>query len=203
MDAEVWREFVRRFEPIIAGSVARVAWQYHRSSPDLVRDLTQDVYFKLCREEFKLLKDLRLTHEKALFAYLKLVAMSVAHDYFRRRYPEDDAGECLDDALSDIAPGCGAAVLTAEEQVLRREIEEIVEKITIGPHADRDRAVFWLHYREGFAASEIAAIPGLELTQKGVESVLHRIRTSLRSEIMSMRKQEKLRQRVKPGFSVS
>jgi len=199
---EAWQEFVRRFEPIIASSVARIARQFDRFSVDLILDLTQDVYFKLCRDGFRLLRDLRITHEKALFAYLKLVAMSVAYDHFRKKRADLDAEEFCDDSAKLAVHG-EAASATAEEKILVQEVEEIVERITTGPNAERDRLVFWLHHREGLSGSEIAAIPVLKLTQKGVESVLHRIKVSLRNELKRSRKGKQSGQRLKPDFSVS
>lgn len=198
---DAWREFVRRVEPVIASSVANVARRYRRSSHEVILDVIQDVFVKLCRDQFKLLKDLRLTHENALFAYLKLAATSMAHDYFRKKRPEAEAVEFLDDAFA--APPSAVTDPAAEEQFLIKEIEQIVEKLTRGPNAGRDRAVFWLHYREGFSASAIAAIPALKLTQKGVESVLHRIRTLLRSQLISTGKENRAQKRVKSGVFVS
>jgi RNA polymerase sigma-70 factor (ECF subfamily) len=46
----------------------------------------------------------------------------------------------------------------------------------------RDRTIFWLYYRQGFSAREIAELPGLGLTQKGVESCIHRLTNMLRAE---------------------
>ncbi|HEY6251653.1 MAG TPA: sigma-70 family RNA polymerase sigma factor, partial [Candidatus Angelobacter sp.] len=189
--------------PIIASSVARVARKFGRSSPDLILDLTQDVYFKLCRDGFKLLRDLRITYEKALFAYLKLVAMSAAHDYFRKKRPDVGGDAFTDDTFRGSTGLCVTKESTEEERILVLEIEAIVERITGGPNGERDRSVFWLHHREGFTASAIAAIPALKLTQKGVESVLHRIKTSLREELRQSRKDDRFPQRVKADFSVS
>jgi len=48
---------------------------------------------------------------------------------------------------------------------------------------DRDRALFWLYYRQGLTAGEIAALPSAGLTAKGVESALRRVTGWLRGEI--------------------
>jgi DNA-directed RNA polymerase specialized sigma24 family protein len=42
--------------------------------------------------------------------------------------------------------------------------------------SERDRTIFWLHYRQGLTATQIAAIPTLNLTVKGVESTLWRLK---------------------------
>jgi RNA polymerase sigma-70 factor (ECF subfamily) len=161
------------------------------------------VYFKLCKDGFKLLTNLRLSHEKALFAYLKLVAMSVAHDHFRMKRPDEGADSLTDDHFRPAIGPPEKKEHTAESKILVSEVEAIVERITAGPNGERDRTVFWLHYREGVTANAIAALPALKLTQKGVESVLHRVKTALRAELRKTRKPDQFPRRVKADFSVS
>jgi DNA-directed RNA polymerase specialized sigma24 family protein len=48
---------------------------------------------------------------------------------------------------------------------------------------ERDRALFWLYYLQGFTAEEIARLPVAGLTAKGVESALRRVTRWLREEI--------------------
>jgi hypothetical protein len=43
--------------------------------------------------------------------------------------------------------------------------------------------VFWLYYRAGCSAAEIAAVPGIDLTAKGVESLLLRMTRELRRRL--------------------
>jgi len=47
----------------------------------------------------------------------------------------------------------------AEERLLLGKIEEVLEEVTEGANAERDRMVFWIYYRQGLTASAIAAIP--------------------------------------------
>ena len=47
----------------------------------------------------------------------------------------------------------------------------------------RDRALFWLYYRQGFTADEISRMPAVGLTPKGVESALRKVAAWLREEI--------------------
>jgi RNA polymerase sigma-70 factor (ECF subfamily) len=43
--------------------------------------------------------------------------------------------------------------------------------------------IFLLYYRQGLTASEIAALPALGLTTKGVESIIARLTHMIRSHI--------------------
>ena len=102
---------------------------------------------------------------------MKVVAASVANDHFRGLSAQKRAGECaVDFELLDctaLATGSGA-----DERVLMLEIERSLDQATESP---RDRAIFWLYYRQGFSAVDISAMPGIDLTAKGVESCVLRM----------------------------
>ena len=68
-------------------------------------------------------------------------------------------------------------VQSLELKVLVREIDK---QLGCPP---RDRNVFWLYYREGLTAAEIAAIPAVGLSVKGVESLIHRMGAELRERM--------------------
>ena len=67
-----------------------------------------------------------------------------------------------------------AALFAQLDQMLRSAPKTVSE---------RDRALFWLYYRQGYTAEEIARVPATGLTAKGVESALRRVTTWLREEI--------------------
>ena len=45
-----WSEFVRRFQPLIVTVITRVVRRFGNVSSELVDDLTQDVFLKLCHD---------------------------------------------------------------------------------------------------------------------------------------------------------
>jgi RNA polymerase sigma-70 factor (ECF subfamily) len=195
MTIEAWEEFVRRFQPLIASVTARVARDFGDVVPGLVDDLTQDVYLKLCADGFRLLRECRLPHENSIFSYLKFVSASVAHDHFKvlhahKRRTNLYAGEIQEEEMQSAFQSDKWSSV-AEERLLLGKIEEVLEEITEGPNAERDRMVFWLYYRQGLTANAIAAIPSLNLTQKGIESLLSRVTSSLRKQLL---RKKKLRQ---------
>src|SRR6266567_2853887 len=192
MTTEAWEEFVRRFQPLIAGVTARVARDFGDVVPGLVDDLTQDVYLKLCADGFRLLRECRMPHENSIFSYLKFVAASVAHDHFKvlhgyKRRTDLYAGEIQEEEMQSSFRSEKWSS-PAEERLLLSKIEEVVEEITKGANAERDRMVFWIYYRQGLTASAIAAIPALKLTQKGIESLLSRVTNSLRKQLLIKKK---------------
>ena len=61
-------------------------------------------------------------------------------------------------------------------------IGEIDQRLA-ATETDRDRNIFWLYYRQGYTARDIASIPNLGLTQKGVESCIYRLTQSVRNTV--------------------
>ena len=82
-DQGAWIEFVQRFQPLIAASVFRVMRRYGASHAPLADDLIQETYLRLCRNNCRALRTFEARHESALLGYLKVVATTVAIDYFR------------------------------------------------------------------------------------------------------------------------
>jgi RNA polymerase sigma-70 factor (ECF subfamily) len=54
-------------------------------------------------------------------------------------------------------------------------VDRTLIQVTAGKDQERKRTIFWLRHRQGFTASEIAAIPSIGLTTEGVESILMRL----------------------------
>src|SRR5262249_18357412 len=90
----MWAEFVRRFQPLIAGVIAKRVRRRTGllPSPNLTNDLTKETYVKICANIFRPLRTFDYRHENAMFGFLKVVASNVVEDYFRssRRDSEDD-----------------------------------------------------------------------------------------------------------------
>lgn len=183
--AEAWQEFIRRYQPLIAGVVARAAMRWPPVSAALVDDLIQETYLKLCTDEFRRLREFRNRHEDAVYGFLKVVAYNVAMDYFKIRKAAKRGADLLSDADPEIAFQTTGQAGSADDQVLLREIDEMIDRIAA---STRDKTVFSLYYRQGFTAQAIAKIPGIELTPKGVESCLHRLTVQLREHMASARK---------------
>lgn len=184
---EAWEEFIRRFQPLISGVVAQVARRHGDVAPGLVDDLVQETYLRLCADNYKLLHNFAGQHENSLFGYLKVTAASAALDHFKLRYAQK-RGRGI--PATDLEEGerqqeipMPSASSSAEQAVLMVEIDRLLKKVTHGPTAERDRLIFRLYYQQGFTASDIADVPALKLTAKGVESLLYRITASVRREM--------------------
>lgn len=81
-DKRAWDAFVRRYAALIVAAVRSIA---ARSGE--VEDLTQEVFVRLCKDEFRLLRSYDATRA-SLSTWITIVARSTARDALRRRRPD-------------------------------------------------------------------------------------------------------------------
>jgi RNA polymerase sigma-70 factor (ECF subfamily) len=186
-DAASWEEFIRRFNPVIARSALRVAMRHGTSESSLIDDLVQETYLKICANECKLLRTFIPQQSDSTFAFLKVVASSVAQDYFKARLAEKRGpqakAETLDEVSGRAAERPQAALTRAERAILIDQIDRKLVAVLPPGEIQRARVVFWLYYRTGFTASAIASLPAVGLTTKGVESLLFRLTRLVRASL--------------------
>ena len=78
-DPDAWEDFVRRYGGLIVAAVRGLA-----PASGEIEDLTQDVFVRLCRDDFRLLRSYD-PERAALSTWLTIVARSTARDALRRR----------------------------------------------------------------------------------------------------------------------
>ncbi|MGB6973446.1 MAG: sigma-70 family RNA polymerase sigma factor [Terracidiphilus sp.] len=186
--AEEWEELLRRSWPIASMVAARVSRMWMGNVvPSIVDDIVQEVFLKLCEAERRILRDFRPKGEDSFLGLLRVVSLSVANDFFRRQHSAKRGGKVVTVALEDSASRTAAtdSGLSLHKIVLFGEIDR---KLRSTPRmvSERDRAMFWMYYLQGLTAEEIAALPAIGLTPKGVESALRRLTTWLRAEMMPL-----------------
>jgi len=166
-------EFFRTVQPVLRRVCWRVARQY--DAPEDVDDLVQEVSLKLIASGTSILASLPARTEAAL-AYLSVLAANSARDFFRARRASKRGTQpaiSLDDQVKTIA-----AVLDVGQRYDRALLLTRIEENL--PEDRREQVVFRLYYRQGFTAKEIADIPAMNLTTKGVESMIFRITRGIR-----------------------
>jgi RNA polymerase sigma-70 factor, ECF subfamily len=171
---EMWVLFVQTFQPLIVRSISRVVSRYGASDPALIDDLVQDTFLRLCKENRRVLREFEARHETAIFSYIKVIATSVALDHFRARSSQKRAAEIQ---TGDVNSEPQVQYPTIEQSAVLEEINRCLA----ASESERDRTIFWLYYRHGYSAREIATIPNFGLTQKGIESCIHRMTGALRN----------------------
>jgi len=155
-----------------------------------VEDLVQVTYLKLWQGGRQLLRDFALQHPEAILGYLKRIAANATHDYFKHDYSQSSGGDRPHTSTNDLEPEA-----TYESQgsqgridlgVFLAEMDDLLRHCLAGPDAERDRTIFWLYFRQGMSTKEIASLPPIGLSPKGVGSVIERLKHALRDRIVGI-----------------
>ncbi len=188
-DSAAWQEFIRRFQPLIATVVLRMARRWGDPPGQLVDDLVQETYLKLCADDSRLLRSFQAHHADAIYGFLKVVAANVVHDHFKAALAGKRGAGRVDvleseearpsTALSSVS---GAAEM--ERRILLQQVDDLLTRVATGDEKERNRAIFWLYYRNGLSASDIASLPSIGLSTKGVESTILRMTRMIRSHLL-------------------
>ena len=178
-EQEQWREFVRRTQPLIASVIINTVRRWKTPASSLVDDLIQDTYVKLFANDKKALRAIKNEYENTIFGYLKVIASNVVRDHFRQPVNKADEIELSDAALP---PGPQDRE-RLEFLHKKKEIKGILETLSASETYQRDVAIFWLFYEQGYTAKEISLLPSFGLTVKGVEAVLFRLARHARERL--------------------
>lgn len=172
-----WLEFVQRFDALITSIVRRTCREWPGTPPDVVEDLIQETYLKLCANNFALLVNFQSRHINAFPGCIKTVATNVVYDYFRsaHAFKRDVAKNVeLDHAINHLHEGNGEEKCL-DNKILMDQIDVLLRQRGTGPARDKDRHIFWLYYRDGLTAKAIATSFEKGITTKAVEGVIARL----------------------------
>jgi len=171
-NAQAWDKFVDRFKPLIVATVARTMRRYGFDSAGLRDDLVQDVYLKFCANQAKVLREFQPRYPGAVFGYVSVIAANVVHDHFKSKGGKHPEPSPLPIDLAVPSETEWLLLILDIENVLKREHTSA-----------RDRQIFWLYFRQGLSARQIASIPSLKLTTKGVEAAIVRLKELIRKAL--------------------
>ena len=154
-DPEAWEEFVRRYGGLIVAAVRSLA-------PREIEDLTQDVFVRLCKNDFRLLRSYDPTRA-SISTWLTIVARSTARDALRRRRAEAVPIESVPEARLAIDP---------VEPAIRLKLPEAL----LSP---RQREILAMLYDREMDVAEIAQALGIDA--QTVRSTHHKAMIKLRA----------------------
>ena len=187
-DDAAWEEFVFRVGRPIALTVMRTASLWGERSASLVEDLVQATYLKLWENSCCLLRDFALQHPEFILGYLKKIAANTTHDYFKHRRSLSSGGDTPHISTSDVDLEATQGSHGSQERIalllFLTEIDDWLKCALTGPDQERDRSIFWLYFRQGMSTKEIASLPTIGLTTKGVGSVIERLKCYIREQIL-------------------
>jgi len=201
-DDEAWEEFVSRVGKPISLTILRTASMWGEPSRSLMEDLVQITYLKLWENSCRLLRDFAMQHPEAILGYLKKIAANATHDYFKHDYSQSSGGSQPHVSTSDVDPEVGKEGHGSQEKIAFRlfldEIDEHLKRCLNGPDQERDRMIFWLYFRQGMSTKEIASLPAIGLSTKGVGSVLERLKHGVREQILGVRSDSTDSEKIEP-----
>lgn len=185
--SDAWEGFLARFHELIIATVVRTSSSSGLPNRTDVDDLVQEVYLKLCANDYQILKRVRSDHPNGVYALVKAVAYSTTIDHLRRlRNPVTDTRHTLSlEVLEQDLALTRPVENELDRRMLFERLDAMLDSVCPPDTVLRDRNVFWLYYRQGFTAKEIAALPVMGLTVKGVESLLFRLTVALRGQLTS------------------
>ena len=154
-DPEAWEEFVRRYGGLIVAAVRGLA-------PGEIDDLTQDVFVRLCKDDFRLLRSYDPARA-SISTWLTIVARSTARDALRRRRAEAVPIESVPEARLAIEP---------VEPAIRLKLPEAL----LSP---RQREILAMLYDREMDVAEIAQALGIDA--QTVRSTHHKAMIKLRA----------------------
>ena len=205
-DELAWREFIRRFHPLIARVAMRTARQWSETAPEVIDDLVQETYLKLYEERIRFLERFKPTHEDAVFGYIKVFTANLVHDHFKALRSKKRGGTAKMEALDGSETERGHAPSPDNEmdrQIVFGEIDACLRGSEPSETDQRDRRIFWLYYKVGLSAAAIATLPGIGLGTKGVESTLGRLTRKVREQLVCQRRvTKKNREGIRPAESL-
>lgn len=161
-DRNAWNSFVDRFSGLIYATVIRTVRRYANNRyEDEIEDMTQEVFVKLIKNDFFLLK--AYDDRKASFStWVSVVAHSVSIDYLRKS-PRESL--LIDDENLKMLP--------MRSETPRENIE-----FAHHPLSPRQRLVLHLLYNKDMDVSEVAG--ALNVKEQTVRSTKHKAIEKLR-----------------------
>jgi RNA polymerase sigma-70 factor (ECF subfamily) len=189
-DDEAWEEFISRVGRPISLTVMRIASLWGEPSRPLVEDLVQTTYLKLWEDGCRLLRNFAIQYPEAILGYVKKTAANATHDHFKHRRSQSSGGDQAHVSTSDVDPEAGNSADGSQEKiafgVFLNEIDEHLKRGLTGPDQERDRMIFWLYFRQGMSAKEIASLPAIGLSAKGVGSAIERAKHCIRVQVLGI-----------------
>jgi len=173
-EPRAWQAFCQDHAGLVLHVVRQTFGRYGlRGDPHDMEDVGQEVFIRLSKQDFALLK--KFDPERAkLTTFLRVVASSTAIDWLRRRRPQSEDIDDHAGALADERSTQAFEVIGRSETALQAVEEEIGD----AGLSDRQRVILKLMFDEDMDVEDIATRLGI--AAQTVRSAKHKALTKLR-----------------------
>jgi RNA polymerase sigma-70 factor (ECF subfamily) len=159
-----WEAFVRRYAGLIVAAVRSVS-----SMPGDIEDFTQEVFVRLCKDNFRLLRAYDPTRA-GISTWITIVARSTTRDALRRRRPESTPIDSVPESQLAVDPVMPVERIKLPEALL----------------SPRQREILTMLYDREMEVAEVAGALGID--PQTVRSAHHKamlkLRAHFKAEIM-------------------
>src|SRR6266404_8520863 len=176
---DAWREFLRRYNRLLAGVAARTLRRYFPNSSqiqELIAEAVQDAILRICANSFRALRELEWRHEGALRGLLQITAATAAHDLARKRLSEKwnvHREESLEEP-GLVIPEKESTEERLYQKILLDQLARCLEKVIHGePDTKRDIAMFLLYFGFRVTAPDLARL--YKMNVRKVENTVARL----------------------------
>lgn len=177
-DEAAWREFLRRYQPIILGVAFNTyrsrSREHERSDETRLEDFLHAVLDKLLANDMRALRLFDWKHENAFRAFLKVTTANLVADAIRKENSDkrDRSKEVSLDPALPIAARPEA--VDVDSKILLSQIANCLEKHT-DPYGDRTRdiAIFLLYFGHKVTAMDLSKV--YKLNVRLVENIIARL----------------------------
>ena len=156
-ESGAWQAFVRRYAGLVAAAVRGIARE-----PADIEDLAQEVFLRLCRNDFRLLRSYDPARA-GLSTWITIVARSTARDALRRHRPVAVPIDAVPEGLLAVEP---------VEPVRKLKLPEAL----LSP---RQREILAMLYDRDMEVADVAAALGID--PQTVRSTHHKAMLKLRA----------------------
>jgi len=178
---EARQEVIRRCRGRMASVVTRMANQAGDPSPEVIDNLIEEACRWLAADNYGILRAVFARDGDSDYVWVAAMraAVNVAEMVTRRYFRTVNAhrGGSLTD-LSLIRKA-----LKKDLESVRFPNDEQVDRVIRTIASEQESTIFWLHFRAGLTAKEIADLLRTNLTDKDVEKILSRLLPQVESKL--------------------
>jgi len=192
----LWREFQNRFGETLLFYIYK---EFHKvsgpklssESHEIIKDLRQDVYIKLLKNDAEALKKFHGENETSFLAYLHVIAKNLVKNHVNTNNYKNVISMSKIEHIRDsegsethpFQPVCLDTVDQIEKSIFKNFILETIKAFYKSRNVERDILLFKLFYFNGFTAKEIAKNTNFNLSSSGIETIVNRIVQRLRKKL--------------------